>query len=134
MRLAAGFTHMLIPVGAGIIGADRESNKAAVDQVGFCGRQLAGAPANQYSVLIIHAFSFHDLDPMDGSKGLHTVVQTGPHSPMEASPSLLGHVAVGTVQAVSVFSPPLTLSTSCSVKARAPRRISTLFWSFIHFS
>src|SRR4249920_1568292 len=43
-------------------------------------------------------------------KRRYTVEQTGPHSPMEASPSLFGQTFVGTVQNVSVCSPPPTRS------------------------
>jgi hypothetical protein len=53
---------------------------------------------------------------------------------MEASPSLLGQLEVGTVQAVSVCIPPLTLWISSSLNERAPLRASTLFWSFMLFS
>src|SRR5689334_10018741 len=59
--------------------------------------------------------------------------QTGPHSPMEASPSLLGQTLVGTVQTVSVFNPPPTRSISSAFNERAPLRINTLFGSFILF-
>ena len=57
--------------------------------------------------------------------------QTGPHSPMEASPSLFGQTFVGTVQTVSVCIPPPTRAISSSPKERAPLRINTLFWSFM---
>jgi hypothetical protein len=53
---------------------------------------------------------------------------------MEASPSLLGQVSVGTVQSVVVLIPPLICATSASLSERAPLRINTLFWSFMVFS
>jgi hypothetical protein len=59
--------------------------------------------------------------------------QTGPHSPIEASPSLLGQAEVGTVQTVSVCIPPPTRAISSSLNERAPLRTNTLFWSSILF-
>ena len=67
-------------------------------------------------------------------KGATLVQQTGPHSPICASPSLLGQVEVGTVQSVSVCIPPPTRWISSSFKERAPVRTNTLFLSFMFFS
>jgi hypothetical protein len=50
----------------------------------------------------------------------------------EHSPSNLpGEIRV---HAVNVLKPPLTCSTSCSFRLRAPWRINTLFWLFMFFS
>src|SRR6478752_9748412 len=59
---------------------------------------------------------------------------SAPHSLMKVSPSALACFEVGAVQRVAVRIPPPTCSTSCSLKARAPRRSNTLFRSFILLS
>jgi hypothetical protein len=38
------------------------------------------------------------------------------------------------VQSEKVINPPFTISDSVGVNSRAPRRINTLFWSFMFFS
>ena len=38
------------------------------------------------------------------------------------------------MQSEKVINPPLTRADSVGVNSRAPRRISTLFWSFMLFS
>jgi hypothetical protein len=98
-------------------------------------------------------FSFRHLSPLSGPKAFqqkpfrlqgedeqkcgaarrHPVQQIGPHSPMDASPSLLGQAVLGTVQRVSVCSPPPTRSISSSLSERAPLRTNTLFWSSMLF-
>jgi hypothetical protein len=64
IHLAAELTGAGVSVRAGIIGAEREGSKAAINEVGFGWRQLTGAATNQDSVLVIHTFSFHHLDPV----------------------------------------------------------------------
>src|SRR6478752_1907691 len=59
---------------------------------------------------------------------------SAPHSLMKVSPSALAFLEVGAVQRVAVRIPPPTCSTSCSLKARAPRRSNTRFRSFIVLS
>jgi hypothetical protein len=56
MHLAANLTNVLISVRRRRVSAERKSNKASVDEGGFRGCQLASTPANQDSVLVIHAF------------------------------------------------------------------------------
>jgi hypothetical protein len=58
-RLAANLTDVLISIRRRRGGAEGQSTKSSIDQVGFCRSQLASTPANQYSVLIVHVFSFH---------------------------------------------------------------------------
>jgi hypothetical protein len=55
-RLAAELTDVLVSIRRRKGGADWKSNKAPIDEVGFRGRQLASATANQNSVLVIHAY------------------------------------------------------------------------------
>jgi hypothetical protein len=111
--------------------------------------QITSALAKQYSFVVIHIFLlssfFESVKPKASNKkflaakrgknvapqGATLFQQIGPHSPMDASPSLLGQTVVGTVQSVSVCSPPPTRSISSSFKERAPLRINTLFWSFM---
>jgi hypothetical protein len=54
--LTAHLADVLISIRRRRVGAARKGNKASVDHLGFCGCQLAGTPANQYSVLVIHFF------------------------------------------------------------------------------
>jgi hypothetical protein len=62
--LAASLERTLISIRAGLIGAERKSNKAAINKVGFCRRQLTGAAADQYSVLVIHTFLLSSFGPV----------------------------------------------------------------------
>ena len=98
-------------------------------------------------------FSFHHLGPVEAGpklfsrilprppslkkwwrrKGATAVQQWGPHSPIWASPSLLGQVVEGTVHKVVVPIPPPTRAISSALNERAPLRISTLFWLSILF-
>jgi hypothetical protein len=55
-RLAANLADVLIPIRRRRAGAEGQSSKATINQVGFGGCQLASTPANQYSVLVIHFF------------------------------------------------------------------------------
>jgi hypothetical protein len=84
-------------------------------------------------------FSFHHFGFVARAQSYSREVFTGgngytsaPHSLMKVSPSAPAFVEEA-VQRVAVRIPPLTSSTSCSLKARAPRRSNTLFWSFIAF-
>jgi hypothetical protein len=67
---------------------------------------------------------------LDGESGY----TSAPHSLLKVSPSALAFLEVGAVQRVAVRIPPPTCSTSCSLKARAPRRSNTRFRSFIVLS
>jgi hypothetical protein len=58
---------------------------------------------------------------------LAPVQQPCPHSPIEASPSLLGQVVEGMVHKVVVPIPPPTRAISSALNDRAPLRINTLF-------
>ena len=66
-RLTAHLADVLISIRRRRIGAARKSNKASVDHLGFRGRQLASAPANQYSVLVFHVFLLSPLRPLKQS-------------------------------------------------------------------
>jgi hypothetical protein len=57
---------VLISIRRRSVGAEGESSKSSIDDFGFCGRQFASTPANQYPVLVIHIFSFHQLGPLSG--------------------------------------------------------------------
>jgi hypothetical protein len=58
------------------VGAEGESSKSSIDDFGFCGRQFASTPANQYPVLVVHIFSFHQLGPLSGPNSLKEVFAT----------------------------------------------------------
>jgi hypothetical protein len=101
---------------------------------------VTGAPANQYSVLVIHVFSPFVIGSVERARvrqkkfSRRECYTSAPHSLLKVSPSALAFFEVGAVQSVAVRTPPPTCSTSCSLKARAPLRANTLFWSFMFFS
>jgi hypothetical protein len=82
-------------------------------------------------------FSPFIIGPVERPKFVKKKLTNGytsaPHSLLKVSPSRLPFAEVGAVQRVAVRIPPPTISTSCSLKARAPRRSNTLFWLFIAF-
>jgi hypothetical protein len=55
-RLTAHLADMLISIRRRRVGAEREGNKASIDEGGFGRCQFPSPPANQYSVLIVHIF------------------------------------------------------------------------------
>jgi hypothetical protein len=63
-RLTAEFANVLISIRRRRAGAEGESSKSSIDDFRFCGCQFASTPANQYSVLVVHFFSFHQLGPL----------------------------------------------------------------------
>jgi hypothetical protein len=100
---------------------------------------VTSAPAKQYSVLVIHTVLLSSFwVPLVGPKAIQEKslrrigYTSAPHSLMKVSPS--APFVAEAVQRVAVRIPPLTNSTSCSLRARAPRRSNTLFWSFMVFS
>jgi hypothetical protein len=129
-------------------GAGCKGTQASINEAGFLLGQLTSAVAAEYTIVIL----VHTFTPSCGTKlskamnsagnevpglkrwrrkGATIVQQWGPHSPMEASPSLLGQVVLGMVQRVVVLIPAPTRSISSALNERAPLRINTLFWSFI---
>src|SRR5262249_52377476 len=68
--LTADFAHAVISIRAGTVGADGKRNKPSVDEIGFCGCQLARTPANQHSVLVIHLFLLSRCRFLHGPKSL----------------------------------------------------------------
>jgi hypothetical protein len=54
--LTAELANVLISIRMRSVGAEGESSKSSIDDFGFCGRQFASTPANQYPVLVVHIF------------------------------------------------------------------------------
>jgi hypothetical protein len=93
--LTAELANVLISIRMRSVGAEGESSKSSINDFGFCGCQFASTPANQYPVLVVHIFSFHQLGPLERPKLVKRSLCGGngytsaPHSLLKVSPSAL---------------------------------------------
>jgi hypothetical protein len=69
-RLTAELANVLISIRRRSGGAEGESSKSSIDDFGFCRRQFASAPANQYSVLVIHVFLLSSFGSVERTQKL----------------------------------------------------------------
>jgi hypothetical protein len=95
-RLAAELTNVLISIRRRRAGAERESSKPSIDDFGFCRCQFASTAANQYSVLVIHFFSFSSIESVERARALQ-------EKPSRRKRLLIGAAALA-VEGISVES------------------------------